>query len=125
MIVVRPTSAPQRQIIAASALLLTMATAVAVRLDRTPRLFRQAPVYPAAGVAIVAALITRLGVVPALFQLKSTLNDPALAPKFTTLAGWWAVNDLFHTLAFALNVWALVEILTASGRVAARERLTA
>jgi hypothetical protein len=113
-------------IIGASALLLTIATAVVVRLDRRPRTFRRAPVYAAAAIAIVAALITRLGVVPALFQLKNTLDDPALAPRlFTTLAGWWAVNDLFHMLAFALNLWALVEILTASSRAAVRERLKA
>jgi hypothetical protein len=113
-------------IVGGSALLLTIATAVGVRLDRTAGLSRRAPVYAAAGVAAVAALITRFGVVPALFQLENTLQDPELAPSlFSALARWWAVNDLFHTAAFGLNLWALVEILTASGRGAVRERLTA
>lgn len=113
-------------IIGASALLLTIATAVAVQLDSTARMSRRFPVYAAAGVAIAAALITRLGVVPALFQLKNTSNDPALAPTlFTTLTGWWALNDLFHIVAFGLNLWALVEILTASGRVAIKKQLIA
>jgi hypothetical protein len=34
-------------------------------------------------------------------------------------------SDLFHTLAFAFNLWALVEIVTASNRMVLRERLTA
>jgi hypothetical protein len=113
--------------IGAAALLLTIGTAVALHFDRTARATRRLPIYSAVAVVVVAAVVTRAGVVPALFQLKNTLDDPGLAPGlFQTLAGWWAINDLLHTLAFSLNLWALVEILTGSSRGSVlRERLTA
>jgi hypothetical protein len=103
--------------IGGSALFLTIGTAIAVQFDRTGGAIRRLPIYSAVTVAVLAAIVTRAGVVPALFQLKNTLHDPALAPGlFRALAGWWAVNDLLHTLAFSLNLWALVEVLRGSSR---------
>jgi hypothetical protein len=112
--------------IGGAALLLTIVTAIAVQFDRTVRATRRFPVYSAVAIAVVAAVITRAEVVPALSALRAQLSDPTMAQGlFKTLAGWWAVNDALHTLAFGFNLWALVEILTPSRGGTSRETLSA
>ena len=84
------------------ALLATIATAVAVRLDGA---LRSAPrlrliAYLAAGVSIMGAIVTRAATVPLMTRVMSGASDAV----FTSLNGWWMLNDALHTAAFVCNL---------------------
>jgi hypothetical protein len=94
------------------AILSTILTAIVFRLDRPARSWRSFPIYAAALLAVVYALITRIVLVPTMFRLRAAGNDSvALQQIFSVAARWWRVNDILHVLAFALSIWAFAEIL--------------
>jgi hypothetical protein len=90
-----------------AALLLTIATAIAFRVDRDARGARRFPIYLALTLAITWALVTRVVLVPAMFRLKSAGDNAAeLQQIFLTVMRGSAVNDILHVLTFALTLWA-------------------
>jgi hypothetical protein len=99
------------------ALLLTIATAIVFRFDRLAHVLRRLPIYSAPALAIAGATVTRAILVPAMFRLRAAGDDMAeLQQIFSINARWWGVNDLIHVLTFALNLWALAEILSSPKR---------
>jgi len=99
------------------ALLLTAATAIAFRFDRSARGSRSFPIYTAVLLAIAAAVVTRGVLVPTMFSLRAAGDNAAeLQRIFLVNARWWGVNDLLHVLTFGLNLWAFAEILSSPKR---------
>jgi hypothetical protein len=93
------------------ALLLTVATAIVFRYDRSARGSLGFPIYSAVVPAIAAAVVTRAVLVPAMFSLRAAGDNAVeLQRIFLINSRWWGVNDFLHILAFALNLWALTEI---------------
>lgn len=98
-----------------AALLLTIATAIAFRVDRDARGARRFPIYLALTLAITWALVTRVVLVPAMFRLKSAGDNAAeLQQIFLTVMRGSAVNDILHVLTFALTLWACAEVFSNS-----------
>jgi hypothetical protein len=63
------------------------------------------------------ATIARVVLVPAMFRLRdATDNATEIARIFSTVARWSAVNDVLHLVAFALNLWALIEIFSSANK---------
>lgn len=94
-----------------AALLLTVGTAVAYKFDREQQLARSAPIYAAATLAIVWAVVTRMVLVPQLFALnKAEDNIVKLRHIFVTVLFASAINDILHVVAFALSLWALIAL---------------
>ena len=56
--------------------------------------------YLAAGVSIIGAIVTRAATVPLMTRVMSATNDAV----FTSLNGWWMLNDALHTAAFVCNL---------------------
>ncbi len=97
------------------ALASTIATAIAIRLDRSMRGLRAFPAYAAALLAILYGVITRAILVPAAFRLRTAGNNSAeIRQIFESVARWWGINDLLHVLAFILSLWAFAEIMSCS-----------
>jgi len=95
------------------ALLFTIATAIAFRLDRTMRSSRGLPVYAAVAISAVAGVVTRAMIVPAAVQMRATGDNAVeLQTIFQQLAPWWSVNDVLHIVAFGFNLWALMVIVS-------------
>ena len=107
--------------VGAAALLFTIAAAVAFRFDRSAFGSRGLPIYAAALLAIVSAIVTRVVLVPAMFSLgKDGINPAELQSIFLTVARWSGVNDALHVLTFGLNLWALTEVYSSDqGRLRA------
>src|SRR5262245_49851960 len=59
------------------AFLLTAATAIAVRRDRSVRPSRRLPIYAAVVVAALAAVVTRGAIVPEMFRVRAAGPDAA------------------------------------------------
>jgi hypothetical protein len=96
-----------------AALLFAVAAAIAFRVDRSARASRSFPVYAAVVLAAAWAVITRGLVVPAMFSLAQSGNDPAEVQRiFLSLARRWGINDVLRLLAFGLNLWALTEVMS-------------
>jgi hypothetical protein len=99
------------------ALLFTVTTSIAVRLDHSAKGFRRFPAYAAATLAVTYAAITRAILVPAAFHLRDAGNNGSeLQQIFASVTRWWGVNDLLHVLAFGLSLWAFAEILGGAAR---------
>jgi cytochrome c biogenesis factor len=96
------------------ALLFTVATAIAFRLDRTMRRSRRLPIYAAIAISGVAGVVTRMMIVPADFQMRAAGDNAAveLQTIFQHLAPWWGVNDVLHIVAFGFTLWALMVIVS-------------
>lgn len=99
-----------------AALLLTVAAAISFRFDRATHGSRGFPVYSAALLAIVWAVVTRAAIVPAMFALKDPATNPAELPQlFLTIVRWSSVNDFLHILTFGFNLWALPAVFSSAG----------
>jgi hypothetical protein len=95
------------------ALLLTAATAIAFRFDRAAHSSHSFPIYAAVVTAIVAAVVTRSILVPAMFSFRvAGDNATELQRIFLINARWWGVNDVLHVLTFGFNLCALAEVLS-------------
>jgi hypothetical protein len=100
------------------ALLLTIGTAVAFRLDRTMRGTRSLPIYAAVAISLIAAGVTRGAIVPDMYRLRAAGTSAAeLQAIFQSISPWWGVNDVLHVMAFGFNLWALIEILSGRQRM--------
>ena len=92
------------------AILLTLLTALAFRLDSSADGLCKLPAYAAALLAMLYAVVTRAILVPALATLNvAGIPGAGVEHAFLTVLRWSAVNDLLHLLAFALSLWALIE----------------
>lgn len=92
------------------AILLTLLTALAFKLERSAGSLRKLPAYAAALLALLYAVITRAILVPALAKLNVAAVPLAdIEQSFSIVLRWSGVNDLLHVLAFVLSLWALVE----------------
>jgi hypothetical protein len=92
------------------AIVATVATAVAYRFDKDQRLTRSIPVYTAAAITVFWAVITRVVLVPQLSSLKLDDSPSRLQQIFGTVLFGSAINDALHLAAFALSLWALIEL---------------
>jgi hypothetical protein len=98
-----------------AALLLTLAAAIAFRLDRGTRGSRGFPIYSAAVLVVAWAVVTRGVLVPAMFSLRVAGNDTIeLQGIFLTVVRWSRVNDILHVLTFGLNLWGLIDVSSIS-----------
>jgi hypothetical protein len=100
------------------ALILTVAAAVAYRLDRGASSSGAIPIYGAALLAILAFLVTTQVLAPATLHLQQLGNDADVARRvFAATAPWWVLKGLLHTLTFVANLWALLAVLPAAPSV--------
>jgi hypothetical protein len=102
-------------IIGGGALLLTVAAAVAFRLDRRAPRSGTVPVYAAPILAIAALLVTVFLLAPPRLSLAQAGNDIVeLQRIFASVSLWWDIKALLHGLTFVANLWALVAVLSGS-----------
>ena len=96
-----------------TALLLTLGAAIAFWRDPATSRSLGFPIYAAAVLAVVWAIVTRGVLVPAMFSLRAAGNNTIeLQQIFRTVTRWSGVNDILHVLTFALNLWALAEVFS-------------
>jgi hypothetical protein len=102
-------------IIGGSALLLTVAAAVAFHYDRTAPRSGAAPVYGAPILAIAALVATVFLLAPPRLSLaQAGGNAVELQRIFASVTRWWDIKALLHVLTFVSNLWALVAVLRGS-----------
>lgn len=98
-----------------SALVLSVAAAVAFYFDQVSPRSAGAPIYGAALLAIFALLVTRFMLAPDMLSLRHIGNDATVTQAvFSRIESWWAVKAALHVLTFAANVWALT-VLSSGG----------
>ncbi len=109
-------------ILGLSALLLTIAAAVAFRVDQTMPRSGAVAAYIAAVLATAALLVTGRVLAPATHSLAHIVDDPAaLQSAFNSFVRWWDFKALLHAAAFAANLWALASLLPARAQDNARQ----
>jgi hypothetical protein len=103
-------------VIGGSALLLTVAAAVAFRFDRARPRSGIVPVYAAVVLAIAAFIVTVCLLAPPRLSLKPAASSAAdLQLIFASVTRWWGVKALLHLLTFGSNLWALVAVFSFGG----------
>jgi hypothetical protein len=99
-----------------SALLASVAAALAFRLDRTAPRAGALPTYAAALMAVAALVVTIQGVAPATLSLRRGTDDPLLLQAtFDQIQRWWPMKASLHILTFAANLWSLVVVTAGPG----------
>jgi cytochrome c biogenesis factor len=93
------------------ALLCSVVAAVVFGVNRTEPREAAIPIYGAAGLAILAFIVTRYVIAPDTLSVGNVDdNAAALQIIFDRLQPWWTGKASLHALTFFANVWALVAL---------------
>ena len=96
-----------------SALLCSIAAAVALGFNRASARSATVAAYAAAALAVAALIVTRYRVAPSMLTLNRIGDDPVVLERvFDQVRTWWTVKAALHALTFLANICTLAALGT-------------